>query len=400
MIKVREVLELENTIEFKSDVSDSKRLKYRANYGFVRSLCKIDVEDVKEAAEEFKDFENFVQVGIGGSALPATAALSFLGGIYSNYTSKKRYFVLDNIDPERIEFILNLNLEKTLFHVVSKSGSTIETIAQFSTIYKHLTKIFGNKAHKHFVFTTSDKGFLYEFAQKNNIKIFLIPDEVGGRYSVFTPVAVFPLAFFGYDVDGFIEGGKTAVRGYRNGFDLPNDFALFAVESYKEGKNMLVFFAYKDRLAKIGEWFRQLWAESLGKNGKGQTPIEAVGVTDQHSQLQLYQDGPSDKAFVFVDMPCKTDFVVDDQTIWPYKTGSLCKIMEIEKNATLKALKEKGLAVSELFLKRTDEFGLASLLMLLMIATVKAGEILGVDPFDQPGVEKSKKYAKEELKNG
>lgn len=306
----------------------------------------------------------------------------------------ERFLSLDNIDPCRIERVLSLDIDKTFFHVVSKSGSTIETLAEFFVLKKRLKP-------EQIAFTTSNKGFLYEVGAKEGIELFFIPDEVGGRYSVFSPVGLVGLAFFGFDIDAFIEGAKTAVRAYRNGWDFPNDFVNFAIGAYQDSKNMLVMFAYKDYLFGIVDWFRQLWAESLGKDSKGQTPINALGVTDQHSQLQLYQEGPKDKAIVFIDAPSRCDFEIEDDYGFDYLKGkTLSQIMEIEKNSTMRALKESGVDVAHLRLKRNDEFALGGLLMGLMIATAKAGEVLGVDPFNQPGVELGKRYTKEALKNG
>jgi glucose-6-phosphate isomerase len=171
--------------------------------------------------------------------------------------------------------------------------------------------------------------------------------------------------------------------------------------AYKEGKNMLVVFAYKDYLFGIADWFRQLWAESLGKESKGQTPIKALGVTDQHSQLQLYQDGPKDKAILVIDSSPRCDFKIENDYGFGYLKGkTLSEIMEIERDSTIRALKESGVDVAYLKLKRNDEFALGALFISLMIATAKAGEVLGVNPFDQPGVELGKKYTKEALKNG
>ncbi len=396
MKKVKEVQLAEDAISFEWDKRETFGLKYTAHYGFIRSLCDKGLIDFVQNFSLGKNgFKNFVQVGIGGSALPASAALSFLKGNYLNFGCDKRYFALDNLDPERLKLIFSLDLDKTLFHVVSKSGKTSETLLQFFVLLEK-----GNVRPENVVISTSKGSFLDELGEKLGIRRFYIPDEVGGRYSVFTTVGLLALEFFGIDINAFVEGAKNGVRAYRNGFPFPNEFVDFAIGNYKEGKNMLVIFPYKDRLLKVGEWFRQLWAESLGKDGKGQTPVLALGVTDQHSQLQLYQDGPNDKAFVFIDMPECCDFKTnDDYGFGLFRGVSVGKLMDIEKKATKKALKSKGLSVSEIYIKKSDEFALGNLLALLMIATAKAGEVLGVDPFNQPGVELSKRFAREALKD-
>ncbi|AEA34132.1 phosphoglucose isomerase [Hippea maritima] len=392
MKKVKEVEVMESLVSFEYPKKHDFKLKYLAHYGFIRSLCiRGQKERILEFSKSLKDrYENFVQIGIGGSALPLEASLRFL----DKKGVMERFLSLDNIDPCRIERVLSLDIDKTFFHVVSKSGSTIEILAEFFVLKERLKP-------DQIAFTTSEKGFLYELGMKEGIELFFIPDEVGGRYSVFSPVGLIGLAFFGFNIDTFIEGAKTAVRAYRNGWDFPNDFVNFAIGAYQDNKNILVMFAYKDYLYGIIDWFRQLWAESLGKDSKGQTPINALGVTDQHSQLQLYQDGPKDKAIVFLDAPAVCDFEIKDDYGFGYLKGkSLSQIMEIEKNSTMRALKESGADVAHLKLTKDDEFSLGALLMGLMIATAKAGKVLGVDPFNQPGVELGKRYTKEALKNG
>jgi len=396
MRKVKEVQIAEDTISFEWDKKKVFGLKYTAHYGFIRSLCdKNLIDSLKDFSLEKRKLKNFVQVGIGGSALPASAALTFLEGSYFNFEDDRRYFALDNLDPERLKFVFSMDLNKTFFHVVSKSGKTSETLLQFFILLER-----GNINPENVAISTSKNSFLDELGEKLGVKRFYIPDEVVGRYSVFTTVGLLALKFFDCDIKAFIEGAKNGVRAYRNGFSFPNEFVDFAMGNYNSVKNILVIFPYKDRLLKIGEWFRQLWAESLGKGGKGQTPVLALGVTDQHSQLQLYQDGPLDKAFVFIDMPECCDFEAsDDYGFGLFKGVSAAKLMKIEKEATKKALKSKGCPVSEIYIKKPDEFALGNLFISLMIATAKAGEVLGIDPFNQPGVELSKKFAREALKD-
>ncbi len=397
MKKVKEVIEAEKILHFKWKKKERYKLNFTTHYGFVRSLCtKGLTESIKEFTNNKKNaIENFVQVGIGGSALGATAALKFLKGSHFNFKGKKRYFVLDNLDPERLKLVLSLDPEKTIYHIVSKSGKTVETLSQFFLMLDQL-----NIPKDNVAITTSKGSFLDDIAKKFGFASFYIPDEVPGRYSVFSPVGLLSLSFFDCDIDQFVEGGKNGVRAYRNGWQFPNDFVDFSIGSLEDGYNILVIFSYKDSLFSIGEWFRQLWAESLGKEGKGQTPVLALGVTDQHSQLQLYQDGPSDKAFVFIDKEACCDYTVkDDLGFGILKGKSISTLMNIEKHATLRALEEKPAPVFSIELKGSDEFTLGNLLIALMIATAKSGEVLGVDPFNQPGVELSKKYAREALKN-
>ncbi len=396
MRKVKEVLLAEDLIDYDYKEEDRFKLNHTAHYGFIRSLCSRSLtSSVKELLEKRRGFENFVQVGIGGSALGASASLSFLKGGFFNLLEGKKYFALDNLDPERLALIFSFDLDKTLFHVVSKSGTTTETLVQFFVIMDRV----GVK-RENFIITTSKGSFLDRLGEKLGIERFYIPDEVVGRFSVFTPVGLLALGFFGFDIDAFVEGGKNGVRAYRNGWSFPNRLVEFTIGNYIAGKEMLVIFPYKDRLFGIGEWIRQLWAESLGKEGKGQTPVLALGVKDQHSQLQLYQDGKKDKAFLFIDMPSCCNFEVkNDYGAALFDRIDTATLMDIEKRSTKEALRSSGIPVCEIFIKKADEFTLGNFLISFMIATAKAGEVLGVNPFDQPGVELSKRFTREALKN-
>lgn len=401
-LKLKEIQSMEDTLLFEYLQGKDFKLNFQTKYGFIRSLCQRDIPDDINNFVKQSRYKNFIQIGIGGSALGATASIEFLSGTYYNYEKDKQFFALDNIDPERMRFILTLDPNDTLFHVVSKSGATIETISQFLILYKKINERLGDNAKDHFVFTTDrDAGFLRKFSKTEQIKTFDLAKEAGGRYSVFTPVGLLPIAFFGYNINKFLDGGKDAVRAYRNGWSLPNDFVNFAVGEYESAKNILVVFAYKDRLYSIADWFRQLWAESLGKDLKGQTPVKALGVTDQHSQLQLYQDGPKDKAVVFLD--CANSYDIETIGLDEFdflNNKKLGEIMKIEKQSTRKALEENGVPTAELFLNEVNEYTLGALFASLMIATAKAGDVLGVNAFDQPGVELGKKYTKEELTGG
>ena len=379
-----------NNIVFKTGVSYQKLISDTSvNYAFSQNLCKANIEEIISFAKSLK-VRNFVQLGIGGSALAASAAISFL----QKEKPDKRYFCLDNIDPQRLKTVLELDQADTVFHVVSKSGSTIETLSQLFVIKQHV------KNANIVISTDNTDTFLRKFGMQNNYKIFDIPKEVGGRYSAFTSVALLPMAFFGFDIASYIEGAKEAVRKTRDKWGFPIDLANLVVSTYDRCK-VFVMFAYKDRLYEVADWFRQLWAESLGKNNLGQTPIKALGTTDQHSQLQLYQEGIKDKLIVFLDTISDVDYTIE-QAYEPFnylKGKSIAKIMEIEKQSTIKALNESNVPTAEIFLEKIDEFTLGAFFCSLMITTAKVGEFWKINPFDQPGVELGKKYTKERLQN-
>ncbi|OSS42383.1 Glucose-6-phosphate isomerase [Desulfurella amilsii] len=379
-----------DTIKFDTSVNYERLISDKSvNYAFSQNLCKVNINKIVNYAKAIKA-KNFVQVGIGGSALAASAALSFL----QKGAQEKNYFCLDNIDPQRLDTVLKLDPKQTVFHVVSKSGTTIETLSQLFVIKQHIK-------NPNIVISTDDRDtFLRAFSVKNDYEIFDIPTDVGGRYSAFTSVALLPLAFFGYDIESYIEAAKQVVRDTRGGWGFPIDLANLVVSTYDRCK-VFVMFAYKDRLYEVADWFRQLWAESLGKNGVGQTPIKTLGTTDQHSQLQLYQEGIKDKLIVFLDTISNVDFTIAE-SFEPFnylKGKSIAKIMEIEKQSTRKALDEVQVPTAEIFLENINEATLGAFFCSLMITTAKVGEFWKINPFDQPGVELGKKYTKERLQN-
>lgn len=379
-----------NNIKFQTSVSCGNLITDTSvSYAFSQNLCNANVQEISAYASSLKA-KNFVQVGIGGSALAASAALSFLEKKYSD----KKYFCLDNIDPQRLQQVLSLDPKETVFHIVSKSGNTIETISQMFIIRQHV------KDAQIVISTDNRDTFLRSFGLQNNYKIFDIPTDVGGRYSAFTSVGLLPLAFFGYDIASYIEGAKEAVRKTRDKWGFPIDLANLVVSTYDKCK-IFVMFAYKDRLYELADWFRQLWAESLGKDGIGQTPIKALGTTDQHSQLQLYQEGIKDKLIVFLDTVSARDFKIEEacEPFGYLKSKSIAQIMEIEKQSTKRALEEAKVPTAEIFLEKIDEATLGAFFCSLMITTAKVGEFWKINPFDQPGVELGKKYTKERLQN-
>jgi glucose-6-phosphate isomerase len=379
-----------SSVKFETSVGYERLISDKSvNYAFSQNLCKVNINKITSFAKSLKA-KNFVQVGIGGSALAASAALSFL----QKGTQEKRYFCLDNIDPQRLDTVLKLNPDETVFHVVSKSGTTIETLSQLFIIKQHIK-------NPNIVISTDDRDtFLRSFGVKHGYEIFDIPTDVGGRCSAFTSVALLPLAFFGYGIESYIEAAKQVVRDTRENGGFPIDLANLVVSTYDKCK-IFVMFAYKDRLYEVADWFRQLWAESLGKNGIGQTPIKALGTTDQHSQLQLYQEGIKDKLIVFLDTVSDVDFTITE-SFEPFnylKGKSIANIMEVEKQSTRKALEESHVPTAEIFLENINEATLGEFFCSLMITTAKVGEFWKINPFDQPGVELGKKYTRERLQN-
>ncbi len=378
------------------ELKDSIR-KAAKRWGFLQ--IKSDDELTNYFKKQEGRWKRFVQVGMGGSVLGAQALCSFLG-----VPESKSVKFIDDIGDS---FFSSTYSSETLYHIVSKSGSTTETIANFIHLINHLNK----KQKEQIIISTGESGFLKEYADKHGIKRFLIPENVGGRYSLFSPVGMAVANFLGYDTEKLIEGARQAIKNLAS--EEPTFAYLFAViasEFLKKGKSNLVLFCYSEKLLHCVYWFRQLWAESLGKlvdkNGNrvrvGQTPIVARGASDQHSQLQLYREGPLDKLFCFIQGPVekgeKLRISPEFKQFDYLSERSLGEIKQAEYEATKQTIAKDSPVVS-IEVDSSSEYSFGLLTMNLMIATAITGEILNIDAFNQPGVELGKRLTKQILKN-
>ena len=373
------------------------------------------VEDILETAKQVrKNCDNFVVLGIGGSALGPIAVFQALCHLHHNDLPKSKrkapkFFVEDNVDPERMLALLDVvDPEKTIFNVITKSGSTSETMTQYLIIMKILKDRLGDKAKDHMIATTSAaKGNLIKIAKEEGLKTFYIPDGVGGRFSELCPVGLLPAAVLGIDIKAMLEGAK-----YMDGLCMRKDFksnpamtgALLSYLSMQKGKNVSVMMPYADSLKYMADWYCQLWGESLGKevnlNGEkvnvGQTPVKALGVTDQHSQVQLYTEGPYDKVVTFlaVDEYRGVQTISDGCGNIP-DVNFLCghtmnELITAERKATEYALTSKGRLNRTIVLPEVNAFTVGELLYFFQMETAFTGEMLEIDTFNQPGVENGK----------
>ncbi len=376
-----------------------------------------EIEEIKSLAERVrKDYDYFVLLGIGGSALGSISLFYALKHLYHNELSKKarggapKFYCVDNADPEKMQSVLEVvDVKKTAFCVITKSGSTSETMSQYLIVKDLLANTKGCDASKQIICITSkDKGSLIKIANQEGYSSLSIPEGVGGRFSVLSSVGLFPAAVLGIDIEKLLQGAKDADKSCGKDFKLNTALrlALLHVLAMESGKNITVLMPYAEKLKYVSDWFCQLWAESLGKaydkKGKlvnlGQTPVKALGVTDQHSQIQLYSEGPYDKIIVFLesafDTPCpipKTPTPFDEVNFLCGHT--LARLMSCEMEATKYALAKKGRLNLTITLPQTDEYFLGQLFYLFMLQTAYAAEMLGVDAYDQPGVEEGKKAA-------
>jgi glucose-6-phosphate isomerase len=406
---------------FASIHSDVRRRRDAGELGFYRLL---DPSGLPDQIQTFADgpgqaFENVVVLGIGGSALGATALLHALRGPEWNERNAEardhfpRLFVLDNVDPETVAALLDrIDVRRTLFNVISKSGTTAETMAQFLIARERLEQAIDDPEgyRRHLLFTTDPKqGVLRDIADRESIPTLPIPPDVGGRFSVLSAVGLLPAAMVGVDVGALLAGARAMDERCDTPTLMDNPAGLFAALQWladrEAGAPIHVMMPYSDRLHSVADWYRQLWAESLGKQRSldgedihvGPTPVKALGATDQHSQVQLYIEGPFDKTVAFLaveqrDRDITIPRFYDEIEALGYLGGhTLGELLDAERRATAAALAERGRMNMTLMLPRLDEHSLGQLLMMLEIATVYAGALYEVDPLDQPGVELGKR---------
>jgi len=363
------------------------------------------LEETQKIYESFRYKKYFIHVGIGGSALGPDMLLKSLG------TKKGVEFIfINNIDPDDLyRNLAKINLKEAIIYIVSKSGTTAETVAAMSILVSELEKVGVNKNQfkDYFVFCTDPvKGDLRKIGQEWNVKTLPVPSNIGGRFSVLTPVGFFPMLFAGIDPARVLSGAREIQQDLQDKEKgrLFFELASWIKQLHDEGVHQTVLMPYSSLLKEFSAWFVQLWAESLGKQGKGLTPIPAYGATDQHSQMQLFMEGPSDKTLFLIEVEkFSQDYSLANQIIGesfkmlaPY---SLSQLMKAELEGTLAALKENQRHVVLLKIPSVNEESMGQLILFFECLTVLVGRMLKVDPFNQPGVEAGKKYAYQWLKS-
>jgi glucose-6-phosphate isomerase len=391
-------------------------------YGFYKLVDQAaTVRQIKAFAEGLGQAHDHVLVlGIGGSALGTKALLNALRRpAWNEWDDEGRDFfprltILENVDPTSVRAALDrIDPRRVLVNVISKSGGTAETMAQYLVVRRWLDEALGEAGARHLVFTTDPaRGALRELARRDRIATLDVPPEVGGRFSVLSPVGLLPAALVGIDVEGLLAGALQAVQRADATDLLQNPAALYAALHWAAdaelGARVHVLMPYTDRLREFAEWYRQLWAESLGKRvdrqGKlvhvGPTPLAAVGATDQHSQVQLFMEGPFDKVITFAtvddlgievaipDMGPQAGLPADLEYLQGHTLGSL---LRAEYEATSAALAQMGRMSCTLSLPDLSPATLGEAIMFFQLATGYAGAWYGIDPFDQPGVELGKR---------
>lgn len=360
-------------------------------------------------------YTDVLLLGIGGSALgPIALRTALRPPAWNTLTDAERgghprLHVLDNVDPDTIAATLaRLDLARTVVLVVSKSGGTAETMAQYLIVRARFDEALGREARERFVFVTDpEKGSLRPIARAEGLTALDIPPNVGGRFSVLTPVGLLPAALIGVDVAGLLRGAEQMRRRCETAELAANPAGTYAALQFlahtAHGKPVQVFMPYADPLRDLAGWFVQLWAESLGKvrpdgTHVGPTPLPALGATDQHAQVQLFMQGPADKTVTFVAVAGREGrgpipALYADVPDLAYLGGhSLGELLDVERRATAGALAARGRPNMTLTLDAADAEHVGGLMFLLEMATAYAGEFYGIDAFNQPGVELGKHF--------
>lgn len=375
------------------------------------------VSEIEKVADHVrKTFKYFVVLGIGGSALGPIAVHQALNHLhYNELPDSKRpgpkFYVEDNIDPERMAALMDvIELDKACFCIISKSGGTAETMSQYLIVTEALKAQVGADWVKHIIAVTDhEKGNLIKLAKENGFITFYIPDGVGGRFSEMCPVGLVPAACCGIDIRAMLKGAAAMDERCKTDDMMKNPALLEAVLQYiaceQMGRNVQVMLPYADSLKYMADWFCQLWAESLGKNKRrdgsdchaGQTPAKALGVTDQHSQLQLYNEGPFDKVITFIKVENFRAETKIPKGCEEFKDVAFLggmthnTLIEAERQGTEYALYVNRRMNQTIIMPEVNAYTLGQLMFLLEMTTAYEGELLDIDAFNQPGVETSKR---------
>lgn len=416
-ITKQDIENLNSKIEASKKAMIEKREKGNMDFRDLPYNQKEVVKEINEYVKEMKDkVEAFIVLGIGGSALGPMAVQQAINHPYYNELPKDKrggfpkLYIADNVDPERLVYLFEiLNIENCLFNVISKSGSTSETMSQFMIIKEMLEKRVGKEKAKENIVCTTDKanGNLIKIAKEEGYKTFIIPSGVGGRFSQLTPVGLLPAAFCGIDIEQMLAGAAFMDELCKEEDIYKNPAYMYALLNYismEKGKNIGVLMPYADSLKYISDWYAQLWAESLGKrydnDGKvvnvGTTPVKALGATDQHSQVQLYTEGPFDKIIVLMGVDkyrqtMEIPKIYEDMPSLGFLGGNTQnKLIKVEQMATEYALLKSEKLNMTITLPEVNEFTIGQVIYFFEVATSFAGELMNINAFDQPGVEEGK----------
>jgi glucose-6-phosphate isomerase len=372
-----------------------------------------DLDEVEEVGAWFRNnFANVLVVGTGGSSLGGQTLAALKENPYkAGVKGAPRIWFLDNVDPHTMDTLLaSIDLAETGCLVISKSGGTAEIIAQTLVLFDVMAKKLGDAAiGKHCISITEPQDNpLRRLSEKYGIRILEHDPKVGGRFSVLSRVGLIPAAIAGLNVRELRKGAASVLQQVLDAGQDPQKAApavgaALHYDLMQKGRNIAVLMPYCDRLAYFGMWFRQLWAESLGKDGKGSTPVRALGTVDQHSQLQLYLDGPKDKFFTLIHPrmanqgPRIDGKMVAEEKLAYIRDQKIGDVMAAYQQGTSRSLMKNNCPLRHVFVDVVNEASLGALLMHFMLETILTAHLMGINAFDQPAVEDSKIFAREYL---
>ena len=356
----------------------------------------------KAAARIRETAQVLVVIGIGGSYLGARAAIEFLGGArFNDFAPLKVVFVGNSICPEELQYALDLCEGKDVcVNVISKSGTTTEPAIAFRVFKAYMEKRYGKQEAAKRIFATTDKarGTLKELSDREGYETFVVPDDVGGRYSVLTAVGLLPIAAAGFDTDKLLAGARAAQEAFTSGGDNPSDrYAAIRSALYRKGKKIELYTCYDPAFAMFNEWLKQLYGESEGKDGKGIFPASVIFSTDLHSMGQYIQDGERTVfETVIAFRKARKDLTVQAEEVdfdgLNYLAGkTMSEVNRTAMQATLLAHVDGGVPCLVLEADAMDEENLGELFYFFEHACAVSGALTGVNPFNQPGVEAYKK---------
>lgn len=369
-----------------------------SDIGFMDLDTMVDVEKIQKFAISKKEqYAHLVILGIGWSALWLRAVVDALKWKYYNDLFSPKLFIVDNVDPYEISDVLEaIDLEKTLFFVISKSGGTIETLSGYE-FFKSQILGTGLQLKDHFVAITGENSRLHQEAKQHDIPLFFLEENIGGRFSVLSNVWLVPLAFCGIDIRGLLDGvsaTKDVFLSQEISQNIALQSAIIQYDAYQKNKNITVFFPYLANFKNFGAWYKQLFWESLWKNNIPANLFTSVGTTDQHSDLQLFSEWKNDKLFLFLELEEfeKNIKVFDDEEI------TFTDILKNAKYGTQQALDQKERMNYTLKLAKLDEKHLGALILFFEFQVAYLWEFLMIDAYNQPWVEESKRISKEKMK--
>ena len=363
-----------------------------------------DLDSMETVAHRLQAYDDVVILGTGGSSLGAQA----LHSLVKQSGNSKRLHIIANVDPHVFhQKMAGLNFAKTGFLVISKSGETVETLMQFLTLLPQIKSQIANHTIKnHIVFITEDSdNSMQQLAARFGCTVLPHDPDLGGRYSVLSNVGMLPAMILGLPAEQLRKGANCVMQAILHESDVEKlpfvTGAALNLAMMDKGILNTVMLAYSDRLGTMARWHRQLWAESIGKDGHGTTPIYAMGPVDQHSQLQLWLDGPADKLFNVLTHPHESnmhsegipiaDAEVDTINALSYMQGrTLADLMDMSCRATTDTLVAHGRPVRRIIMTRPSLDNMGAVMMHLMVETILVAHVLGINPYDQPAVEDGK----------